>query len=495
MRRKMAKEVVLALDQGSSSSRVLAIDSRGKVVARAQFPIKTLFPKEGFIEHDAEDLAASQERALDAVLEKLPPSARVLGMGVAAQRSTVVFWDRETGKPAARAPSWQDGRAASVVAPLLGRQSEVHEKTGLYLTPYYSAPKIRWFLDHDDSLRRLADAGRLAVGPVSAYLIWRLTQGESFVTDPSMAQRMLLLDIRSMEWDDGMLSMFGVPKGILPEVVASAGPLGLVKRQGREIQVLAMLGDQQSAAVGLGAMEDGSSVLNYGTGAFFLHNTGAKLHRIPGLLTSVGWRVEGQAPVYLEEGTVHAAGTSFDWLSANLGLFKRKTEISRLCGQSKNRVWALPALGGLGAPRWDFGAKVAFAGLSTQTRKEDLVRAMAEGLAFLIADIVLTLRAAGLSPSGAKVSGGLSRLDHLLAFQSDILGMRLERCREREATALGVASLTAQAAGASWAPVLRRPAVERAFEPSMSREEAAKLLASWQRFVEAQTKLSRELSA
>ncbi|MFA6318120.1 MAG: FGGY family carbohydrate kinase [Elusimicrobiota bacterium] len=485
--------VVLALDQGSSSSRVLAVDSRARVVARAQFAIKTSFPRPGWVEHDADDIARSQEDALDAVLSKLPASTKVLGMGIAAQRSTVVFWDRETGAAAAAVPSWQDGRAAQVVAPLQGRQAEVHEKTGLYLTPYYSAPKIRWFLDHDEGLRRLADAGRLLAGPVSSYLVWRLTKGESFVTDPSMAQRMLLLDLRSLDWDDGMLALFGVPRQVLPRVVASAGLLGTCRRGGRDIPVLAMLGDQQSAAVGLGAMEAGSSVLNYGTGAFFLHNTGADQHRIPGLLTSAGWRIEGRPPVFLEEGTVHAAGTSFDWLSENLGLFKRKSEIARLCAKSRQRVWALPALGGLGAPRWDFGAKMVFAGLTAQTRKEDLVRAVAEGLAFLINDIVLTLRSAGLSPAVAKVSGGLSGLDHLLAFQSDILGMRLERCREREATALGAASLAAEAAGADWAGRLRNPSVERVFEPSMARDDADRLVRVWQEFVAVQSKLAKSL--
>ncbi|MBI5622941.1 MAG: glycerol kinase [Elusimicrobia bacterium] len=488
-------EVVLALDQGSSSSRVLAVDSRGKVLARAQRPIKTSFPRPGWVEHDASDIADSQEAALDAVLAKLPSSTKVLGLGVASQRSTVVFWDRRTGDPFPVAPSWQDGRAAQVVAPLQGRQAEVHEKTGLYLTPYYSAPKIRWFLDHEDGLRRLADSGNLLVGPVSTYLVWRLTKGESFVTDPSMAQRMLLLDLRSLQWDDGMLSLFGVPRELLPAVASSAGPLGTARRQGRDIPVLAMLGDQQAAAVGLGAVEAGSSVLNYGTGAFFLHNTGSTQHRIPGLLTSAGWRVEGRPAVFLEEGTVHAAGTSFDWLSSNLGLFKRKSEIDRLCRASGQRVWALPALGGLGAPRWDFKARAVFAGLTAQTRKEDLVRGVAEGLAFLINDIVLCLRSAGLRPSGAKVSGGLSRVDYLLGFQADLLGMRLERCREREATAMGVASLAAEAAGADWAPRLRSPVVERTFEPSMAAEEAARLAAVWQEFVAVQTKLAKGLPA
>ncbi|MBI5209082.1 MAG: glycerol kinase [Elusimicrobia bacterium] len=491
----MGRDVVLALDQGSSSSRALAVDASGRVRARCQRPIKTWFPREGWVEHDAADIARTQERALDGALARLARSDRVLGLGIAAQRSTVVFWDRRTGSPACRAPSWQDGRASAVVSPLLGRQAEVHDKTGLYLTPYYSAPKIKWALENVDAVRGLADAGRLCVGPVSTYLIWRLTGGEVFVADPTMAQRTLLLNTRTMDWDEGMLAMFGIPRGVLPRVAHSAGSLGTVRRAGRTIPILAALGDQQAAAVGLGAMEEGSSVVNYGTGAFFLHHTGAGQHRIPGLLTSVGWSFEGGSPVFFLEGTVHAVGTTFDWLRESIGLFGRRSDVERLCAKSANRVLALPALGGLGAPRWDFGMRAAFSGLTARTRKEDLVRGMAEGVAFLIADIVGTMRAAGVNPGRVKASGGLSRLDHLVRFQADILGLTIDRCLEREATAMGAASLAAQACGAPWAPALRTPVVQKTFEPAMAKDKADRLLAVWRRFVEAQGTLSRELAA
>lgn len=486
-------ELVIALDQGSSSSRALAIDSRGRVAARAQFPIKTFHSKAGFFEHDPLDIARTQERALDQVLAKIPRSAKVLGLGIACQRSTVVFWDRRTGKPAARAPSWRDGRAAGLVAALQERQAEAHEITGLYLTPYYSAPKMRWFMDHVAPARRLLDAGRLMAGPVSAYLVWRLTRGRVFAADPSTAQRMMLLNLRSLEWDQTMLGMFGIPRDILPGIFPSAGDWGMVERRGRRIPILACLGDQQSAVVGLGGMEAGSTIANYGTGAFLLHNTGILQHRIPGLLTSVGWKAGGRPACFLQEGTVHAAGASFDWLRENLGLIRRGSDIDGLCRASKQRLLALPAIGGLGAPRWDYATRTAFFGMSSETKAADIVRAVAEGTAFLISDIAQAMRSGGLELGTVRASGGLSRVNHLMQFQSDVLGLELRRCRETEATALGVASLAAEAAGAPWAARLREAKSDRVFKPAMPREEAGRLLSAWSRFVAAQVALSREI--
>jgi glycerol kinase len=417
-----------------------------------------------------------------------------LGIGIASQRSTVVFWDRKTGKPVGRAPSWQDGRAACVVAPLQAQQADTFERTGLYLTPYYSAPKIRWFLDNEPAVRRLADEGRLLAAPVASFLVWRLTRGEVFAADPSVAQRTLLLNLRTLDWDPQMLALFGVPRALLPNVFSSAGDWGCVSRAGRKMPILACLGDQQAATVGLGGMEAGSSVANYGTGAFFLHNTGPVQHRIPGLLSSVGWKLRDQPAVFLQEGTVHAAGTSFDWLRQNFGLLKKNSDIDRCCRLSRRRVLALQAIGGLGAPRWDYLTKTVFFGMDSQTRSSDLVRAVAEGIAFLISDIVLAMRAAGLQPGVVHASGGLSRVDYLLQFQSDLLGLDIQRCAEAEVTALGAASLAAQAAGAPWAAKLRQTRISRVFKPGLTPQAAQSLLGAWGAFVKAQAALSREIN-
>jgi len=488
----VSQPLIIALDQGSSTSRALAIDSRGQVRARAQFPVRTFYPKAGWVEHDALEIARTQEAALDAVLAALPRSSEVLGLSVASQRSTVVFWDRRTGKPASRAPSWQDGRAAAVVAPLQGRQADTHERTGLYLTPYYAGPKMKWFLDNEPAVRRLVDEDRLLAAPVSTFLVWRLTRGEVFAADPSLAQRTLLFNLRTMDWDPVLLDLFAVPRSALPSIFSSAGDWGSVSRGGRKIPILACLGDQQAAAIGLGGMAAGSSVANYGTGAFFLHNTGSDQSRVPGLLTSVGWKLRDQPAVFLQEGTVHAAGASFDWLRENLGLLKKNGDIERLCRASKNRVLVLPAIGGLGAPRWDYHTRSAFFGMTSQTRSADLVRGVAEGIAFLVADIVGALRAAGLQPGSVKASGGLSRISFLLQFQADLLGVDVERCGEAEVTALGAASLAAQALGAPWADKLRRAKVNRVFKPALPAAESQALLAAWSAFVKAQAALSRE---
>ncbi|HAM36320.1 MAG TPA: glycerol kinase [Elusimicrobia bacterium] len=479
----MIREVVVALDQGSSNSRALAMDCRGKVVARSQYPVRTFYPKAGWAEHDALEIARTQERALDDVLARLPRSCEVLALGISSQRSTVVFWDRKTGKPAARAPSWQDGRAASVVAPMQGRQAEAHERTGLYLTPYYSAPKIRWFLDNEPAVRRLAQEDRLLAAPVSTFLVWRLTRGEVFAVDPSLAQRMMLFNLRSMDWDPDMLSLFGIPRSILPSIFSSAGDWGSVQRGGRKLPIRACLGDQQAATVGLGGIEAGASVANYGTGAFFLHNTGESQHRVPGLLTSIAWKLQDRPAVFLQEGTVHAAGASFEWLRQNLGLLKKNSDIDRLCRLSRQRVLALIAIGGLGAPRWDYRTKTGFFGLTSQTRAADMVRGVTEGIAFLVADIVSALRAAGIEPGRVRASGGLSRISYLLQFQADILGLEIERCGEAEVTALGAASLAAEAAGAPWAPRLRQAKADRIFKPTLGRDEARALLDTWSAFV------------
>ncbi len=490
------RDLILALDQGSSSTRAIAFDPHGRVAARARTPLKTRFPRPGWAEHDARDLAAGAERVLDGVLGEISPRDRVRGLGIASQRSTVVLWDARTGRPAAPVVSWQDGRAARIVESLQDHRPEIHRKTGLILTPYYSAPKVRWLLDHAAGARRLAEQGRLRIAPVSTYLLWRLTRGESYSCDPTCAQRMMLLDIGAMKWDPGLLALFGVPGDCLPAVGPSAGPLGACQRRGRRIPILAAIGDQQAAVVGLGAVSEGSAVVNYGTGAFWLHNTGPHQRRVPGFLTSVGWAVKGSPCVFLKEGTVHAAGTSFDWLRNQLGLPLKAAGIDKACRDSRGRAWLLPAIGGLGAPRWDYVTKTAVWGLDSKTQWQDLVRGVADGIGFLIADIVGALAAAGLKAAYATASGGLSRVDHLVQFQSDLTGIPIRRTAELEATALGAASLAAEAAGeAAWARRLRRPRIDKTFKPSLKRGDAARSLAAWRDFVETQAGLSRRMAA
>ena len=487
------REAVLALDQGSSSSRVLAFDARGGVLACASRPVRTSRPRAGWAEHDLGALARGLESALDEVLERLPRSVSVVGAGLACQRSTLAFWDKATLKPAAPAPSWMDGRAAEVVARLAPLRADAHGRTGLYLTPYYSAPKIRWFLDHEPKVRALAEAGRLAAAPLSSFLVARLTRGAVWDCDPTLAQRTLLMGLDSLSWDDDMLRAFRLTRELLPGIRPTAGDWGEIVRGVRRIPLLACVGDQQAAALGLGASAPGAAVANYGTGAFLLVNTGAQARRIPGLLTTIGWQRGGAAPVFLQEGTVHAAGTSFEWLR-DLGLMKDPARIDEAFRRSTHRVLALPAIGGLGAPRWDYTTKTAWFGMTSKTAPADLVRATAEGLCFLLADIAAAMRGGGVTFASARVAGGLSRSREMMAFQADLLGASLERRRETEATALGAAALAAEAAGRPWSAALTAAPVERVFKPRLPEAGRDALRADWTRFVESAASLSREVS-
>ncbi|MDX6769287.1 MAG: FGGY family carbohydrate kinase [Elusimicrobiota bacterium] len=485
------RELVLALDQGSSSSRAVLFGLDGKVVASAQKTIRTVRPEAAWAQHDPEELVRSLEWALDRVLAEVPAKAVVLCAGLAVQRSTVVFLDRRTMKPVSSAPSWMDGRAAALVAPLQTRQAEVHAKTGLYLTPYYSAPKIRWYLDHDPAVKAAADAGTLLAVPVSAFVASRLA-GAAPGADPSCAQRMLLMDLDASAWDPALLSLFGLDASLLPAIRPTAGEWGVITRKGRRIPLRACVGDQQSAAIGLGVDHPGGTVANYGTGAFLLRHTGADAVRVPGLLTSAGPST-AWSKAYFLEGTVHAAGTSFEWLRDNFAFMKDAARLDEAFAASKKRVLCLPAIGGLGAPRWDYLTRTTWFGLDGKTVKADLVRGTAEGLCHLVADIAGAMTAAGFPVTRARVAGGLSKSDAMMAFQADALGATLERRREVEATALGAAVLALLASGGDASGMTKSP-VEKVFLPKLPEPDRAKLRAGWTQFVDAAQRLSRAVS-
>ena len=488
-----ARDVILALDQGSSSSRAALFDLKGRIVALAQRPVRTKRPKAGWAEHDPIELAQTLESAMDAVLSKLGPKDHVLGAGLAVQRSTIIFCDRRSLKPAAPAPSWMDGRAGEFVGPIQDRQDEVHGLSGLYATPYYSAPKIRWFLDRDAKVRALADANQLLCAPVSTFIAARLTKGAVVAADPTCAQRTLLMNLDAASWDPKLLSLFGLSDAMLPSIHSSVGDWGVIERKGLKIPLLATVGDQQAAAIGLGASNEGEAVANYGTGAFLLRHTGQTPERAPGLLASCAATIGSLRGYYLE-GTVHAAGTSFEWLRDNLGLMKDAKAIDEAFKRSKKRVLMLPAIGGLGAPRWDYKTKSAFFGLDSQTTRHDLVRATAEGLCMLVADAAAVMNAAGAPVTRARVAGGLSRADAMMSFQADALDAVLERRKEVEATALGAAILAAKGAGVPDADKMADARVEKTFSPSSDETARVRRRGEWTAFVESTQRLSREIT-
>lgn len=489
----MGEKFIIVLDQGSSSSRALAFDEAGAIRFKAQRKLEASYPAPGRAEYDAEKLYASQADSLADLLAKLPPDAEPAALGIAAQRSTIVLWDKATGAPLAPALSWQDGRALELLAKVPLSNTRIHDMTGLYKTPYYSASKIAWCLENYPEVKAAAAEKRLLIAPVASYVIWRLSGGKAFVCDPSQAQRTLLFNLRRLKWEPKLLAAFGADAAWLPEIKPSVGRLGTVELAGRKVPVTAMLGDQQAAMLGLGLEAPNAAALNYGTGAFLLANTGRKPLKIRGLLNSFGWQ-EGKGKkkiCYFTESTVNSAGTALEWLRQKFGLFEDISDVDGMCRKSKNRLHCLPAIGGLGAPYWDFTTFTTFAGFSPHSDKYDVVRGVTEGIAYMVADAFDLVKKKGLKIEELKVSGGLSRIDWLLQFQADITGARLSALEESEATAMGAALAAARGLGLD--PKWQAKVSARVFTPAIGEEERQNLLKGWRIFVKDIRRTSRDL--
>ncbi|PIU19800.1 MAG: hypothetical protein COT18_05635 [Elusimicrobia bacterium CG08_land_8_20_14_0_20_59_10] len=489
----MAEKFIIVLDQGSSSSRALALDLDGNMRYRSQHPLETFYPAPGRAEHDAEKLYAAQAASFSEVLAKLPGGSETIALAIAAQRSTVVLWDRNTGLPLAPAMSWQDGRALEFLGRIQLSNTKIHELTGLYKTPYYSAPKIAWALENFPEVKAAAAEKRLLAAPVASYVLWRLSGGKIFAADPSQAQRTLLFNLRRLKWEPGLLAAFGISGAFLPEIRPSIGRMGSVELDGRRLPVTAMLGDQQAAMLGLGLEAANSGALNYGTGAFLLVNTGAKTVKIRGLLNSIGWQSGPSKKdiCYFTESTVNSAGTALDWLKVKFGLFGDISEVDAMCRASKNRLYCLPAIGGIGSPYWDFTAFTTFTGFSPHSDKNDVVRGVAEGIAYMVGDAFDLVKKKGFKIEELKVSGGLSKIDWLLQFQADITGARILAMEETEATAIGAGLAAARGLGLS--PAWKTAVSTRVFLPGIGEEERQNLLRGWRSFVRNTRRASRDL--
>ncbi len=474
----MNNKQILALDQGSSSSRTLAFDASGKVTARASRAVDTRRPSAGLAEFDAWALLQGQLETLQEVLAQVPIE-QVAALAIASQRSTIVFWDRLTGQPLAPALSWQDGRAQQENAMADLPQEAVHQLTGLYKTPFYSAPKIAWTLKNVAQVRQAADDDRLCIGPVASYIIWHLTGGKVFACDPTLAQRTLLFNISTYNWDNTLLDAFGVKRQWLPLIKRTTDDYGFFEKDGKQIPICVCVGDQQAALQALRVVSGGACI-NYGTGAFFMRNTGQQCHFLPGLLTSVGAQA-GATREYLLEGPVNACATVFAWLN-EMGFSCSVEEIDALCEQAKQPVQFLPALGGLGAPYWDFSLSPVFSGLFPHTKKADVIAGAVEGICALLADIVFYAERYGIKSTEIKVAGGLSKNRALLRAQADILQMRLLPCVEVESTAVGAAMLACSVCGidnSDWETMHLLPAVEPKLEPDLAEEKYMK----WHQFL------------
>ena len=487
-------QYVLALDQGTTSSRAIVFDESARAVGMAQAEFEQIYPEPGHVEHDAEAIWDSQlSTARRALVEAEVDSSQLVAVGIANQRETTVVWERDSGRPVANAIVWQSRVTAQRCANLKrdGYESLIRDKTGLVLDPYFSGTKIAHLLDEVEGLRSRAERGEVLFGTVDSFLAWRLTGGRCHVTDVSNASRTLLLNIHTLEWDDELLAAIGVPRAMLPEVVESSGVIGEIDAEilGTSVPLAGMAGDQQAATFGQACFSPGEAKNTYGTGCFLLMNTGTEAVRSDGgLLTTVGWSLNGEV-TYCLEGAVFVGGAVVQWLRDGLGLISEAAEIEGLAAEceSTDGVYLVPAFVGLGAPYWDPAARGTLIGITRGTARPQLARAALESIAYQSRDLLeLMQREAGVSLGGLRVDGGAAANNLLMQFQADMLDVDVLLPEVLETTALGAARLAGLATGVwdSTDEIAEAWRLERQFSAEMASAERESLYAGWLRAVE-----------
>lgn len=478
----------LALDQGTSSSRALVFDARGRICAVARRELAVRYPHPGWVEQDAMEVWATQREAADAALAEAGIDARdVVAMGLANQRETTVVWERASGRPIAPAIVWQDRRTATQCAALKaqGVEALVRARTGLRLDPYFSATKIAWMLEHVDGARARAERGELAFGTIDSWLVCKLTEGRLHATDVTNAARTLLFNIDTLDWDDELLGLFNIPRALLPEVRASASHFGTTTLGGGKLDLVGVAGDQPAALLGQQCCRAGEVKNTYGTGAFVVMHTGAKRHDAEGLITGPVCHLPGEAPAYGLEGSIFVAGALVQWLRDGLGLIEKSADVEALAREvdDTDGVMIVPAFTGLGAPFWDAHARGTILGLTRGTSAAHLARAALEAMAWRTRDVMDAMQAAVETPIRAlRVDGGAAADDLLLQIQADLLGMPVTRPQSTETTAMGAAMLAAAGTGTLDAAALADwwQAGDR-FEPSLAAATRETRYRQWQR--------------
>jgi glycerol kinase len=470
----MAARHILALDQGTTSTRAIVFDERARPVATAQEELKQIYPAPGWVEHDPEEIWRATVSVCRDVLAKAKLEASgIAGIGITNQRETVVVWERATGKPIHNAIVWQDRRTAEICARFreAGLEPEVNERTGLLLDPYFSATKIGWILDNVAGARDAAEAGKLAVGTIESFLLWRLSGGTVHRSDATNASRTMVYNIRHQHWDLDLLRAVGVPHAMLPEVVDNAFEFGTTTADlfGAPLPVLGIAGDQQAATVGQACLEPGMIKSTYGTGCFALINTGATLVRSKNrLLTTVAYRIDGKV-TYALEGSIFIAGAAVQWLRDGLKLITKSSEVESLAAGARpdSGVYMVPAFVGLGAPYWDADARGALLGLTRDTGPAEIARATLDSVCYQTRDLVEAMKADGAAVGSIRVDGGMVVNDALMQRLADTVGVAVERPTVTETTALGAAFLAGFKAGLfpSLDSIGESWALDRAFAP------------------------------
>ena len=484
---------LLALDQGTTSSRAILFGLDGSIVSVAQQEFEQHFPHDGWVEHDAEEIWLSQlDTAREAISEAGADPENVAAIGITNQRETTVVWDRSTGDPLYRAIVWQDRRAASLTDRMKedGLEPVIREKTGLVLDPYFSGGKLAWILENVPGIRKRADSGEVCFGTVDSWLMNRLSGGRIHATDVSNASRTLLFNIHDLSWDQELLDIFGIPAGILPSVHPSAHMFGDTDPAlfGKAIPIAGVAGDQQAALFGQACFEPGMAKNTYGTGAFVVMNTGPKPVLGDGVLTTIGWQIKGQQPQYAMEGSIFIAGAAVQWLRDGLGIINKASEIEQLAASVPDTggVYFVPALVGLGSPYWDPYARGTIVGLTRGTNKAHLARAVLEAMAYQTRDAIEAMQdASSIVLQELRADGGAAANDLMLQMQADILGTPVLRPQVTETTALGAAYLAGIGVGLlDQDTITSQWTLDRLWEPSMPSGERDALCSGWKRAVE-----------
>jgi glycerol kinase len=485
------EKYIIALDQGTTSSRAVLFTSSGQIAGIAQQEFRQIFPKPGWVEHDPMEILNTQLAMVTKVMNDhnvLP--GQVAAIGITNQRETTVVWNKKTGRPIFNAIVWQDKRTASICEALKqqGLEKHVRETTGLVIDSYFSGTKIKWILDYVEGARSLANKGELAFGTIDSWLIWNMTGGAIHATDYTNASRTLIFDIRTLKWDQELLKALDIPEKMLPAVKPSAADFGVWKCKGVDIPIRGVAGDQQAALFGQACFEPGMAKNTYGTGCFMLLNTGNKFQESKnGLITTIAWGLDGKVE-YALEGSVFIAGAAIQWLRDSLHIIDQSKDSEYFAAKALgvDDVYVVPAFAGLGAPYWDMYARGAIFGLTRDTGKDHLIKATLESLAYQTKDILAAMEEdAGIKLSCLKVDGGACANNVLMQFQADILGTEVERPEVIESTAMGAAYLAGIQIGL-WKKedIVKNRKVQRVFKSAMEESKRMKLYGGWKKAVE-----------
>jgi glycerol kinase len=488
------KEFILALDQGTTSSRAIVFDHNGLPVATAQKEFTQYYPKPGWVEHDPDEIWSTQAGvALEAITKAGLESVNIAAIGITNQRETTLVWNKKTGKPVYNAIVWQDRRTADFCDKLKsdGHSSKILEKTGLIIDAYFSATKVRWILDNVKDARKLAEEGQLVFGTIDTWLVWNLTRGQLHVTDVSNASRTMLFNIHTLKWDEELLRIFNIPSALLPEVRSSSEIYGKTVGQfATSIPVAGIAGDQQAALFGQMCIEPGMVKNTYGTGCFMMMNIGNKpIQSTSKLLTTIAWRI-GNDTQYALEGSIFIAGAVVQWLRDGLGIIKKSGDVEKLAAKVKDSegVYFVPAFAGLGAPHWNQHARGTLVGLTRGSTSAHIARAALDSIAYQTLEVLLAMQKdSGIDIRELRVDGGATVNNQLMQFQSDLLQTKVVRPKITETTALGAAYLAGLAVN-YWSninEIRQQWQMDKTFSPQIEESETHSLIKGWHRAVNA----------